>query len=169
MSLKIIIGDITKLDADIIVNAANSTLLGGGGVDGAIHRAAGKELLMECMSLGGCREGEAKITKGYNLPARSVIHTVGPIYYDGNRNEANILKSCYINSVNLAKEYGAETIAFPIISAGAYGYPKEEALSIAVGTVSQEIKDTDMSAYIVLFDKELISICEKKYPDLMKS
>jgi len=169
MDLKIIIADITKLDVDIIVNAANSTLLGGGGVDGAIHRAAGKDLLRECISLGGCNEGQAKITRGYSLPAKYIIHTVGPIYYGGERNEEETLKSCYINSVTLAKEYGAKSIAFPIISAGAYGYPKKEALGIAVNTVKEEIKDTDITAYIVLFDKEIVAICEKMYPELLKS
>jgi O-acetyl-ADP-ribose deacetylase len=127
-------GDITKLDVDAIVNAANTTLLGGGGVDGAIHRAAGPELLDECRSLGGCQPGEAKITRGYRLPARFVIHTVGPIWAGGARGEAQVLASCYRNSLGVAVKNQLRTIAFPAISCGAYGYPIEEATSIALET-----------------------------------
>ncbi len=165
MKPKLITGDITKMNCDIIVNAANSTLLGGGGVDGAIHRAAGRELLEECRSLGGCREGEAKITKGYALSAKYIIHTVGPIYYDGRRNERNILASCYASSISLAREYGAESIAFPVISAGAYGYPKEEALTVAVDTITKHTEGSSMESFIVLFDPELINIAKKAYPE----
>ncbi len=168
MSLELIAGDITKMNVDIIVNAANSTLLGGGGVDGAIHRAAGKELLEECKNLGGCREGHAKITGGYLLPAKYVIHTVGPIYSGGGRNEETILADCYSNSLRLAKEYGAKSIAFPVISAGAYGYPKKEALDIAVRTIISNIHQEDISAYVVLFDEELIKIAKETYPELAK-
>jgi O-acetyl-ADP-ribose deacetylase len=135
--IEIVRGDITKLDVDAIVNAANTTLLGGGGVDGAIHRAAGPELLAECRRRGGCRPGEAKITRGYRLPARFVIHTVGPVWRGGKHGEPETLANCYRNSMKLAVENETRTIAFPAISCGAYGYPIEEAARIALETTRE--------------------------------
>ena len=136
-------GDITKLEVDAIVNAANTTLLGGGGVDGAIHRAAGRELLAECLALLGCEPGEAKITRGYRLPARFVIHTVGPIWRGGKHGEPETLANCYQNSLQLAVENGIKTIAFPAISCGAYGYPIQAAARIAMNTTHKFLANTD--------------------------
>jgi O-acetyl-ADP-ribose deacetylase (regulator of RNase III) len=136
-------GDITTLAVDAIVNAANTTLLGGGGVDGAIHRAAGLELLAECKTLGGCRPGEAKITRGYSLPARFVIHTVGPVWAGGQRDEPEILADCYRSSLRLASENALPTIAFPAISCGAYGYPIADAARIAVAATKKFLQDND--------------------------
>ena len=152
--IQVVQGDITKLDCDGIVNAANRSLLGGGGVDGAIHRAAGPELLAECRTLHGCRTGEAKITKGYRLKAKYIIHTVGPIY-SGTAEDAAQLADCYRNSLDLAKEYELHSIAFPAISTGVYGYPLDAATQIAVDTVTdwlQNYADYDMRVIFCCFD-----------------
>ena len=158
MPVRIIAGDITHLQVDAIVNAANSTLLGGGGVDGAIHRAAGPELLAECRTLGGCNTGEAKITGGYNLPCRHVIHTVGPVWHGGGYGEEEKLVSCYRESMRLARQHGCRSVAFPLISAGVYGYPKEQALRIAQETLKECVGDDEMMVSIVLFDRECLRI-----------
>ncbi len=143
MNIEIVRGDITTLEVDAIVNAANTTLLGGGGVDGAIHRAAGPELLAECRTLGGCQPGEAKITRGYRLPARFVIHTVGPVWSGGKRGESQILANCYRTSLQLAVENRIKTMAFPAISCGAYLYPIREAAQIAVETTREFLATHD--------------------------
>jgi len=151
MALSIIYGDITKVKADAIVNAANSSLLGGGGVDGAIHKAAGKELYNECLTLNGCKTGEAKITKGYNLPSKYVIHTVGPVWTKGSKAEMKMLKNCYINSLILAKEYNCKHVVFPLISSGAYGCPKDVALDIAKKAIREFLNENEMTVEIILF------------------
>ena len=168
MPLKIIEADITELKCDAIVNAANSSLLGGGGVDGAIHRAAGPELLEECIMLNGCDTGDAKVTKGYHLPAKYVIHTVGPIYEDGKHGEEELLVSCYKKSLTLATENDCKSVAFPIVSGGIYGYPPAEALKVAVETIKEYIAEKDIEAYVVVFDRRYVELAREMYPELIK-
>lgn len=165
--ISIDLGDITKLNVDAIVNAANSSLLGGGGVDGAIHRAAGPELVAECRTLHGCHTGEAKITKGYRLPAKYVIHTVGPIY-SGSREDPVLLGNCYRNSLNLAKENHLHSIAFSAISTGVYGYPLEEATAVAVKTVTEWMDahpDYDMTIIFSCFSQRVENAYRRELGD----
>ena len=167
MPLIIVRNDITHMQVDAIVNAANPSLLGGGGVDGAIHRAAGPGLLAECRTLGGCRVGEAKLTGGYNLPSRYVIHTVGPVWQGGSRGEAQALAACYRNALQLAIARGFETVAFPLISAGGVRLPPgAEAFQVATGTIQAFLQQQELHVYLVLFDRDSFVIGAQRYRDI---
>ena len=166
MPLQIVRNDITRMRVDAVVNAAKPSLLGGGGVDGAIHKVAGPELVRACRKLGRCRPGEAKITEGFQLPAKYVVHTVGPVWHGGTRGEAETLSSCYRSCLNLAWEYCCESIAFPLISAGAYGYPADQAMHIATETIRDFLRDHDMNVYMVVFGAKATDLGRQMFPGL---
>lgn len=166
MPIIIVRDDITKMNVDAVVTAANSALSGSGGVDKSIHRAAGGELLSECKTLGGCQVGEAKITGAYKLPCKYIIHTVGPVWYGGKDGEAKKLSLCYRNSLSAARDAGCETVAFPLISAGAHGYPRDLALKVAVSTVEEFLYENEMTVYLVVFDKKSFDIGKAQYAEI---
>lgn len=165
--IKLIQADITKLEVDAIVNAAKNSLLGGGGVDGAIHRAAGPDLVKECATLGGCETGDAKITAAYNLPCKHVIHTVGPIYKDGKHGEADQLTSCYSRSLEVARDNDCKSVAFSLISTGIFGYPHREAIKIAISAIEQFLAENgdDIDVYVIAWGDKMWSLASELYPE----